>query len=263
MEWGAIKNEFSVRLYRFAVKDFACEISNSFRLLRSIKGTEAIKTVDIFESLGSDEKQRLSSALLKRSHPRAVEVSGETLDQAENDILQKFDALRLKLGEEWKYLPVSSKRDFKRLFQRQNRPLPPEALTDPDLDGAKSNQLKKGEFLKLLKAEMPPVFKDKPIRCGANEWKFIGHWNGWTVNTHIDIGGRFHQLRYSHEIFWPSTPPLIRFLSIGGWLGLGDIGWDNLTEPDSKGAIESLSKLCKHFMDIVPELLDGLGPNLK
>lgn len=87
-------DEFAVRYYRWALEDTSREVRENFSLLRSIKSALPIRAVAFLESFPDADRLGAATAPVKRFHPRALMLSGESLDAADREIDERYRATR-------------------------------------------------------------------------------------------------------------------------------------------------------------------------
>ena len=231
-------DEFAVRYYRWALDDFRREIRENFPLLRTVKESLAIRLVGYMESLSVEERLELATALVKRNHRKALEITGDVWATAEEELVRTYrDVARIPRPEEAEW-------------QR--------AL----LSGSDRFNVNRGRFLVAVKDELAPVLGSggEPFST-KDEWRYRTPIGPWSIETYIDVGGRA-PLGYFHSIRAGEPRPLREGVSLLGWLGIGGghTLWSQLTEADTPSAAKSLSRICAHFVQAAPGLLAGLSP---
>jgi hypothetical protein len=93
------------------------------------------------------------------------------------------------------------------------------------------------------------------------EWRYVGHVGRWSIYTFVDVGGHSHQLVYDHSIVSEGGEYLHEAISLLSWLGIGgQTDWYGLVDADAEPTAAALARIVAHFMDAVPELLEGLEP---
>jgi len=83
-------DEFVTRYYRWALEDCQREVNEGFPLLRAIKSRFILRVLAVMEPLQKEQRIRLSIALVKRFHERAVEVTGEYLTAEEEELCKSY-----------------------------------------------------------------------------------------------------------------------------------------------------------------------------
>jgi hypothetical protein len=241
MDIQQAKDEFAVRYYQWAMEDFWREIREGFPLLRRIKGSRVPRLLAIVESLQPEEQFRLAVALVKRVHPRALELLHAPLTTEEKVLVSRLLDLLV--------IPTPGEMEISRQITV----------------GTISLKVSRKGFAALIKKELQPILGNVTERCGPHEWLYTTPIENWIVYTFIDVGGRHHQLNYEHTIGLPDTPlytNLVERVSLLRWLGItGQTMWDELTEPELPEAAKTLALLCSHFMQATPKLLEGLVPD--
>ena len=116
-----------------------------------------------------------------------------------------------------------------------------------------------------IKTAMKPSF-GVPVISGTG-WSYSSQVAGLRVTTSLDFGGRKpSQLRYSHWIHQPKvTERDVCLMDCGGisaLLGWPQTEWNYLTDADIPATAYLLVRLCKEFVDAVPDMWkrSGLGP---
>jgi len=244
---------FALRFYSFARHQFGDELQNDFPRLRSIKGTKALFVIDVFQALGKEERRHLMESCLRRAHGQACALLNENLSETQRERLKSFDELRLATSGQWKYVSLKSKRGYRTLFRSQNRPLPPEATDADFLDDAPA-KIDRKIFFRELKARIAGSFGEKPTNCGVGEWLLWASIGECSVALDLDFGGQSAQLRYTQKIRSELFGDFSE-LSIGHWLGVGELAWDLCTVNDSASVAASVADLANEFVVNVPEFL--------
>jgi hypothetical protein len=232
-------DEFAVRYYRWALDDARREVRGNFPLLRTVKSGLVMRALAYFESLPDDERLRAATALVKRAHRGAVELTGD-LRGAEDEAIDRdyWRAARIARPDEESY--------------RQALLHEPHKLT-----------IDRGRFLGAVKAQLGPVLGAGTPFSTKHEWRYDTSFGPWTLMTLIDVGGSGHQLAYSHTLRVSASRPLREGVSLCGWLGIGGAHttWNQLTQADTADAARSLARVCAHFVQVVPALVAGLVPD--
>src|SRR5882672_4286390 len=90
MSLAAAKDAFAVRYYRWALDAARREVEENFPLLRTVRSALPIRAVAYLESFTEDDRLRVATALVKRSHRRAVELTGDSWGAEEERIDQDY-----------------------------------------------------------------------------------------------------------------------------------------------------------------------------
>jgi hypothetical protein len=233
-----LSDEFAIRYYRWSLDDARRELRENFPLLRAVKSSLVIRAIAYLESLADRDRLCGATALVKRSHRRAVELAGDSWG-AEDEAID---------------------RDYRNAGRI---PRPDEEWSRPArLDEADKLKLDRGQFLSAVKAEPTPVLGTGEPFSTKHEWRYATPLGPWTLETFIDVGATAHQLAYSHAIRAAAPRPLREGVSLCGWLGIGGghTTWNQLTQVDAAAAAQSLARICAHFVQAVPTLVAGLAP---
>ena len=90
--------------------------------------------------------------------------------------------------------------------------------------------------------------------------------DGWVVKTFVQIEDGGCSYYYSHLIYWIDNTQNIKIrvgpptINLSTWLGLYPTGWCFCRKEDVQASANTIAYLCKYFIDICNELLDGLAP---
>jgi hypothetical protein len=221
---------FRVRYYRWALRDARREVEQGFPFLRAMRqGYHARKVMTLMERLPKADQFRLARALVRRAHPDALALTGESWRAQESAWVQRYLDVR---------------------------------LADPST----RRTLDSRWFGRLLKEALAPVCGPPEPLSGQTVWRHDTPVGAWVVHTVVAIGGR-RQLTYSHDIdagrerYLREGLELQRFISLISWLGIASTtAWDQLTVRAAPEAAAALARLCAHFLRVAPRLLAGLTP---
>lgn len=224
----AVRSALAVRLYQWALQEWERELGNGLSMLRAVRSFATFRLLELMDRLSLEEQRSLAMALMKRFHPEAVSILGEQPNEAETVVLARWDS--------WRRNP--SKRE--------------EMV---------------GERGKLDKKRLSGIIKDSlgflgpPEQLGGLEWRYVTTCDGWVVETHLDLGGRFSDVAYHHDLGEAKRPPYLRFISLLSWLGVGGgtTKWKIPTEEEATATATVLGEICRHFIGAVPGLVAGLS----
>src|SRR5262249_104754 len=141
--------------------------------------------VEYLFSLDAAERAILMKGCLRRAH-RAV-LGAVPLTPQELNVLKGFDDAHLATGATWKYIPLRSKRDYRRLFNAQGRSLPAEAVSSDFSDEYRA-ALDRQAFFRRLRAKLNDYWS-KPVNCGAGEWELSTQVGEKWATLNLDFGG--------------------------------------------------------------------------
>jgi hypothetical protein len=246
MTFEKAKQEFQIRYYLWATSEFEREIDESFPNLRLFKSGSAWTMYHFMQQLDRSDQLSLAHSRLKKIHPEAVKVLGESCSADEESLRTRLNAFRLvengrqfftgkPSGEKIKFASKSKLRrnilnQFKTAFGSECLDLACVGL-DPELD-----------------------FK---IKCC-----------GWILNTHFEFNGRNSQIWYFHDIRSEvadilRAKPIMEiggpFISFNSWLGISSqTQWEHLLPEDVELACDAVIKHCRQFIEVAPKLLKGL-----
>jgi hypothetical protein len=245
MTFEKAKQEFEVRYYLLATSEFEQEIDRSFPNLRTFKTGSALRLYHFIQQLEKGDQLILPHSLLKRAHPKAVEILGENCSVEEEELR-------------------SQRREFNLS----------EIVTEvcaTKLIGENNKFANKRKIRKSILNHFKEAFGSKCIELECvgldPELKFRMKCCGWILTTLFDFGGSKRQIHYGHTITSETTtkphgiPKMImgRGISFNAWLGIsGQTQWSYLMDEDIEPACDAAMKFCGHFFEIAPKLLKGL-----
>src|SRR2546428_355874 len=98
-------DEFAVRYYRWALDDARREVQADFPLLRTVRSALPIRAVAYLEPFSETERLAKMTSLVKRSHRRAVSLTGDSWGAEDERVDEHYrDAARVRRPEEeWRY----------------------------------------------------------------------------------------------------------------------------------------------------------------
>jgi hypothetical protein len=224
----AVRSALAVRLYQWALQEWERELGNGLPMLRAVRSFATFRLLELMDRLSLEEQRTLAAALMKRFHPEAVTILGEQANEKETVVLARWDSWRRNPSKRAEMLGERGKLDRKRL------------------SGIIQNGLS---------------FLGPPEKLDSLEWRYVTTCDGWVVETHIDLGGRFSDVAYHHDLGEAKRPSHMRFVSALSWLGVGGgtTKWKIPTEEEATATAIVLGEICRHFMNAVPGLVGGLS----
>ena len=198
-------------------------------LIRSVKGTSALRAETHLQRLSPIERVEVLEALTKRFHPRAMAITGDTLSARQTALLEK-----------------------KERAVREIR-LPLEAAADST---QKTARMSSSRLRTLAKRELAPLGELVPMTSRVSRYE--NRIGSWTVHTIVSIGSPCYYLQYIRA---DAATSLQEGISVLAWLGVaGQTTWDLARAGDEKETIGSIAKASFHFLRAAPELLEGIEP---
>jgi hypothetical protein len=242
MALNEVKTEFLVRYYWWAKEDIKREVREGFPLLGALKDGTCGVAFNFFnrvQASSPEDTVSLMTALLKRRMLNTVQVAGDAYTENEKQLCKDYFQSPLVLNP------------------RQTE------FAEKKLAGDKTASVNRQSLRLAIKAELTPLLGENVAKFGKETWRYLTPVGDWTIHTHIDTGGNIHQLSYDHSIGTPEFPAMLTDVSISmqSWLGIagGPMQWEYLTDEAVPATVESLSKICTHFIKIAPKLLTGIS----
>jgi hypothetical protein len=234
MQRQVMQDEFSLRYYHWAIRDFQREIYDEFPFLSNIKGLASYRLLNIMKQLHQQDQIEYASILVRRSHKRASEIIGNQLNGEEKSLWQSrsrmiFSPNKL-INDNCEFQPKPANLNKKKL----------KFLVRDKLQLIMGNMYESEGYLLNYKVQL-------------NKY--------WNLHTSIRIGGP-SKLEYFHLICSSSQESFhlgpLAGIDLLRWFGIAGTTWDLISEVEIESAVDCLSLICVHFMQVAPGLVDGL-----
>ncbi len=220
------KQEFAVRLYRWAVLDSHEEMDAGFPLVRRLGNEHAGTYLSVMVRLDVERRRRLLTSFIKRFHPEAVELLDDGMTREEEELL------------EW---AVDQRREM-------NCAVPAPTL-----------RISSRRLRTLLKDKLVARFggQTQVAKMGPKIFSLESVLGPWVVRTWFDYGRR---PEYFHHIDGADTS-LAGFLSIESWMGISSTtDWTLGSAGSEEDIAKTMIDAVQRFLDRAPGLLKGLSP---
>ena len=160
-----LRESFLLNYFDWAISDAEREITQSFPLLKDIKGVGASAYIDYLSSIERGDKIQTARLLVKRSNPEALALRGETLLDPERNQVENF--LNYYMARIATHLSATS-------FSRH---------------GAETNQSKidVSRLSKIIKQELVNTCGDVDRNTRRNEWTHRLKLHEWTILTSVAL----------------------------------------------------------------------------
>jgi hypothetical protein len=224
------------------------QFSEGFPRLKDLKSGPALKYLEYLNTLPKVDRRRFVLAKLKKSHLEASVLVGEPLSSAETSLLEDFyRGYEVSIPSVPTTAYISSRVEM--------------ALIDLRVSNPSAFDIDKSELLSKIEARLRP-FLGQPLRQQGRSQgiQFAARIGDWSLTTTVETP-RVFQLRYSHSIGRRGKAFLIKRTSSFHWMGVKmETYWNFLTEPDLDSTAESLTDMCRVFLDAATKLLPGTNP---
>jgi len=217
--------ELERRYGYWALAQWKRELTAGFPTLTALApfSTSATIALDTFSQMEPERRDRLATALVLRAHTESFELTGNggALSDEQQGLVQ-----------EWL------------------------AVVSANLSGARKSRPDRKKLRRDLAAAMSRVAQEV-VRLGRTErLVFEVRTGDQVVETHCDLGGRTHFLRYHHVVRWRDTP-IKSGASPLTWLGIASTVID-VVEPGREGDVASaVASLAAYFRAECDQLLGG------
>lgn len=256
MNFLEAQSEFKIKYYRWASSEFEREVNDSFPGFQQFRTGPAWQAFQFFQKLDNGDRLVLARSLLKRFHPDAIKILGETCTTDEETLRRRLDRFRHDA-----HSSVELEIDAR------------------ERSGEKIRYISKRKLLNTVAHRFRDAFGNECVESGSEltgdprlefERKCPG---GWIISTHFWFGRGESLIGYSHAISsgiaveqrgtkGPYMGSLVMccLTSFCSWLGLcSQTQWEYLAnDKEVDNACDAAIKLCKRFFDIAPILLEGI-----
>ena len=225
--------EFRIRRYPWALEEFRREIDQGYPYLRTIANRRVQSWLFLLQGLNNDEKQMLSYLLIKRVFRMVIADAGDPFTAEDAALLKQYERV----------LPM----------------LPPKT---PDPSHGDINKIKIRRLASRIIERLSPILGDQRTHFSEMEWSYVTPVGDWNVTTEITIyNPREPEVRYWHSVSRndDKTPSRDYIYDFVNNLGLGVAIWRVDYGYELEPTADSLAKLCAHFIDAFPRLVDGLS----
>jgi len=221
---------FSERFYEWSLKDFEREVLESFPLLKTITDGAVETVLNMMSEKSEEERLFFARTLVRRF---SVQIFGhlrlpiDPLDRKEKILADEYLARSQK---EWKF---------------------------------EVSKVRKSKIRKTIHQDLNEFFKEKADAIPGGSDRYITPIGPWHLYTDVDTGGRQNGFCYSQSLLYleDRNQNLFSHTSITSWMGItSTTRWRVLTEEEIQPAVESLKKVCAHFMNALPGLIKDLSP---
>ena len=214
------------------------EIERGFPLLKRMDISICRRYLRRMAQLSSEDQRAFSDLLVKRFHPEALKLLGETLSSEEVAEIKRYtNAGALELD------PVE------------------EAFSQRQMRGDLTAKLDRRRLRKIIKEILTPILGREGGGGGGGTWRYSTPVENVRVETYLDTGGTHHQLCYFHRIIFLGHQTLEEQTSVLCWLGLASqTSWRHLDDSKVEATARLLAEPCAHFLEVAPKLLKGIAP---
>jgi hypothetical protein len=224
-----VRDDFALLFYRWARADAEKQAAHGFPLFSFLRDSSATKYLRVYNALSTVKKSVFLRAMLKRTHDRAVGITGEFMTPEEQLVVNEF------ISPPWE-------NDSKELQAGWNRP----RLSPHD----------RKQLEKLLKKQVEAKTGGDYEIWSPGLFVFFRIAEPWRISTKVFIKSK-QNLGYEHSIFLKHDPEirLKEYTSITRWLGIGETNWNLMTPDELEECAEAPLMLANYFLDAIPELL--------
>lgn len=223
------RDNFALLFYRWSQADAEKQAAEGFPLFSLLRDSLATKYLRTYKTLTEKDRSSFLRAMLKRTHLRAVELTGESPTEREKELIKQYldppwQNDREEREAEWNRPRLAAK-DRKRLTELIQEQIAYETS---------------GNF----EIWLPGLFV------------FYRVIKPWRISTSIAIKNK-QNLGYKHSISLEENPEirLKEYTSITRWLGIGETNWSLMRPDELEECAEAPIILGKYFLDAIPELL--------
>jgi len=217
------RRSFYERIFEWALEEWDRELHSDFHLLSLVDGNAANKAVSVLRALPIDDRRSLTRALTKRFHPEACASRGIVTEAGEQRLLHAYDLTRDPMH------------------------VPPQRVAKDVIK----------ELVAALKEALAFLGPMESLGRRA-EWRYTTPVRTWRIVTTVEAVGRFGDCSYTHVVETTRGERTSQYLSLLSWLGVSSITkWRIHSSTQPPAVAGAMRRLCEHFLDAVPTLLEG------
>ena len=234
--------EFIDRFYLWSLADFHREKDFDYPYLRLINNNRVRNYVLPHLQAADDVYlESLADAMVKVYQSQAAARLGQPLTPSEKNTLNKF------------HLRTSAAMDL-------------EEEVGNSIIGFIKRRRQRQQLADALRAALGPLFGAPISSEGSFFWRYVFDLKQWAIVTDVNVDDKQQYLTYHHMIVPASQTELDSVVnlayrtSILKWMGISmDTKWD-LNDGDFEDVAQSLAKVCDHFVQSMPLILDDIFP---
>jgi hypothetical protein len=250
-EWKACRREFAERYHRWKFKDARREAEEDFPFVRRVRNQTVYRFLEMVEPMGKDERLRLMTALVKRSHKFGLAHVAETITPEEQTMIQRY--FEYDHGE---IVPgITARLPIERDGEHKQMRIEGESVKLAKIDRRALHRAIVGR----LRAVCGPKLGDYGSRSSSYFETTVG---SWTMRTEFSTNSKFWHFDYFHRILTPGGLLVGLGMSLEHWLGLGgsQTCWALEDESQIEDAVDALRNVCAHFLSQAAGFLQGFEP---
>lgn len=239
------------------------ERANHFELLRRSPSTEALRFLDYFHTLNTNEQDALVDGLAQRALFQFLNLPPFLGPHNTNAAYRRFCDKKVLMSD-WKYYGIRTLKGLVAQAKRSGYTCPPEVEHQ-----AETTQSAKAPMIrKVVKRLFSEAFGAWATNEGGGNWRYDGHCRNANITINIDYGSRFGtQIRYGvwihvpeRDLHVPIVPPgmfrpHLEQVNYGSLMGLATGNWwDNLQETNLEASIALLAEDIVYCVELVKRL---------
>lgn len=250
-EWKACRREFAERYHRWKFKDARRETEEDFPLVRRVRNQTVYRFLEMVEPMDKDERLRLMTALVKRTHKFGLAHVAETVTSEDESLIQRY--LEYDHGE---LVPgIRARLPIVRDGKHKQMRMEGESLKLATID---RRDLRRA-IVERLKAVCGPKVGDHGSRSSSYLESAVG---SWVMRTEFRTASKFWHFDYYHCLLTPGGLLVSQGMSLQHWLGLGgsQTCWKLEDKAQVEDAVDALGAICAHFLREATLFMQGFDP---
>lgn len=239
------------------------EWASRFDLLRRSPSTEALKFLDYFHALNTNEQDALVDGLAQRALFQFFNLSPFWGPHNTNAAYRRFCDKKILMSD-WTYYGIRTLKGIVAEAKRSGYECPPKIEHQ-----AETTQSAKAPMIrKVVERIFSEAFNAKATNEGGGNWCYDGRCRNANITINIDYGSRFGtQIRYGvwiqvpeRELRVPLVPlgmfrPHPEQVNYGSLMGLATANWwDNMYETNLEESIAVLAEDIVYCVELVKRL---------
>jgi hypothetical protein len=244
----ALRKEFLVRFYRWAMEDTLDQFRQGFPRLKNLKSGPALKYLEFLNDLPRDRRSQFVLAKLRKCHYEACHFLREPRSAADVSLLGEFyRGTTVVMAPSRIEAYIGSRVEME--------------LHDLSVSSPGAFEIDKALLRSKLQTKLRAILGESSHPPGCPQaLLFNTHIGNWSVTTVVETP-RIIQLRYHHTIRGQGRSCLIERTSAFKWMGVKlETYWNFLTNSDLDSTADAVVGMCRAFIEAMPGLLRGLKP---
>jgi hypothetical protein len=248
---GLARQGFAERYHRWKFKDSRRETNKDFPFVRRVRNQRIYRFLEMIELMDQQERERLMTALVKRSDRFRLAHTPETITAEDDSLIQRY--LEYDHGE---IIPgVRARLPIIRDGVSKRMRMEGEPFGRARIDRKALRQ--------AIVEKLRPICGPKLENYGSRASSYFEcNLGPWVVRTGFRMPSKFWHFDYYHDLLTPSGLIVGQGISLEHWLGLGgsQTCWKLEDKYQVDDAVDALGDIVAHFLREAAVFLKGFEP---